>query len=171
MVDLLNYGLLRRGGSTCSRLGLDLQDGGVMVEDGQDDFVHVLPQTQVNLLLLFQSIDQLGDTQRKKRLQNQSSGFVRHYTLHPSHCSRPTSSLEALSISAARHWALVLTGKQASYRLKLRIWAFRSSFWSRSLWFSCGNKPLTAARRKFQLGNAKYQMHGAQAHLFQLCIF
>lgn len=71
-----------------------------MVEDGQDDFVHVLPQTQVNLLLLFQSIDQLRDRQRKKSLQNQLSGFVR---LHPFQCSRPTSSLEALSISAARH--------------------------------------------------------------------
>lgn len=77
-----------------------------MVEDGQNDFVHVLSQTQVNLLLLFQSIDQLGDTQRKKkkkREQNQFSGFVTHYRLHPSHCRRPTSSLEALSISAARH--------------------------------------------------------------------
>lgn len=74
-----------------------------MVEDGQNDFVHVLPQTQVNLLLLFQSVDQLGDTQRKKSSQNQFSDFVRHYRLHPSHCSRPTSSLEALSISAARH--------------------------------------------------------------------
>lgn len=31
---------------------LDLQDGGVMVENGQNDFVHVLPQTQVDLLLL-----------------------------------------------------------------------------------------------------------------------
>lgn len=74
-----------------------------MVEDGQNDFVHVLPQTQVNLLLLFQSVDQLGDTQRKKSSQNQFSDFVRHYRLHPPHCSRPTSSLEALSISAARH--------------------------------------------------------------------
>lgn len=40
-----------------------------MVEDGQDDFVHVLPQTQVNLLLLFQSIDQLGDRQGKEGSQ------------------------------------------------------------------------------------------------------
>lgn len=40
-----------------------------MVEDGQDDFVHVLPQTQVNLLLLFQSIDQLGERQGKKSSQ------------------------------------------------------------------------------------------------------
>lgn len=49
-----------------------------MVEDGQNDFVHVLPQAQVNLLLLFQSVDQLGDTQRKKSSPDQSSGFVRH---------------------------------------------------------------------------------------------
>lgn len=27
-----------------SLLVLDLQDGGVVVQDGQDDFVHVLPQ-------------------------------------------------------------------------------------------------------------------------------
>lgn len=40
-----------------------------MVEDGQDDFVHVLPQTQVNLLLLFQSVDQLGDRQGKESSQ------------------------------------------------------------------------------------------------------
>lgn len=74
-----------------------------MVEDGQNDFVHVLPQTQVNLLLLFQSIDQLEDTKRKNSSQNQFSGIVTRYRLHPSHWSRPTSSLEALSISAARH--------------------------------------------------------------------
>lgn len=52
---------------------------------------------------------------------------------------RLTSSLEALSISAARHWALVWHEKRflASYKLRLRISAFRSSFWSRSLKFSC----------------------------------
>lgn len=32
-----------------------------MVEDGQNDFVHVLPQTQVDLLLLLQSVDKLRD--------------------------------------------------------------------------------------------------------------
>lgn len=45
---------------------LDLQDGGVMVKNGQDDFVHVLPQTQVDLLLLLQSIDQLRETENEK---------------------------------------------------------------------------------------------------------
>lgn len=38
-----------------------------MVQDGQNDFVHVLPQTQVNLLLLFQRVYQLGDTQRERK--------------------------------------------------------------------------------------------------------
>lgn len=47
-------------------LGLDLQDGGVMVKNGQNDFVHVLPQTQVYLLLLFQSIYQLRHTEEKR---------------------------------------------------------------------------------------------------------
>lgn len=31
---------------------LDLQDGGVVVQDGQDDFVHVLSETQVDFFLL-----------------------------------------------------------------------------------------------------------------------
>lgn len=35
-------------------LVLDLQDGRVVVQDGQDDFVHVLSQTQVDFLLLLQ---------------------------------------------------------------------------------------------------------------------
>lgn len=35
-----------------SLLVFDLQDGGVVVQDGQDDFVHVLSQTQVDFLLL-----------------------------------------------------------------------------------------------------------------------
>lgn len=40
--------LLRKGTSLTpveSLLLLDLQDGGVVVQDGQDDFVHVLSQT------------------------------------------------------------------------------------------------------------------------------
>lgn len=50
-----------------------------------------------------------------------------------------TSSLEALSISAASDWALVWQANRflASYRLRLRICPLRSSFWSLSLWFSC----------------------------------
>lgn len=36
-------------------LGLYLQNGGVVVQDGQDDFVHVLSQAQVDFLLLLQS--------------------------------------------------------------------------------------------------------------------
>lgn len=35
-------------------VALDLQDGGVVVQDGQDDFVHVLSQTYVDFFLLFQ---------------------------------------------------------------------------------------------------------------------
>lgn len=35
-------------------VALDLQDGGVVVQDGQDDFVHVLSQTYVDFLLLLQ---------------------------------------------------------------------------------------------------------------------
>lgn len=97
MVDLHNYTLPRMCGST---LGLDLQDGGIMVEDGQNNFVHVLPQTQVNLLLLFQSVDQLRDTERKKRFSVVLADITAStHTLN----SRLTSSLEALSISAARH--------------------------------------------------------------------
>lgn len=46
-----------------------------MVEDSQDDLVHVLPQTQVNLLLLFQSINQLGDTRKKKSLKKSVQRF------------------------------------------------------------------------------------------------
>lgn len=33
-----------------------LQDGGVVVQDGQDDFVHVLSKTSVDFLLLLQSV-------------------------------------------------------------------------------------------------------------------
>lgn len=35
-----------------SLLVLDLQNGGVVVQDGQDDLVHVLSKTQVDFLLL-----------------------------------------------------------------------------------------------------------------------
>lgn len=48
-------------------LTLDLQDGGVVIKNGQNDFVHVLPQTQVYLLLLLQSIDQLRARQRERK--------------------------------------------------------------------------------------------------------
>lgn len=37
-------------------LVLDLQDGGVVVQDGQDDFVHVLPEAVIYLLLLLQGV-------------------------------------------------------------------------------------------------------------------
>lgn len=47
-------------------LTLDLQDGGVVIKNGQNDFVHVLPQTQVDLLLLLQSIDQLREGGRER---------------------------------------------------------------------------------------------------------
>lgn len=30
----------------------DLEDGGVVVQDGEDNLVHVLPQPEVDLLLL-----------------------------------------------------------------------------------------------------------------------
>lgn len=36
-------------------VALDLQDGGVVVQDGQDDFVHVLSQTYVDFFLFLQS--------------------------------------------------------------------------------------------------------------------
>lgn len=35
-------------------VALDLQDGGVVVQDGQNDFVHVLSQSNVDFFLLFQ---------------------------------------------------------------------------------------------------------------------
>lgn len=67
MEDLHNYSITRVCVCVCVwRLVLDLQDGGVMVKNGQNDFVHVLPQTQVDLLLLLQSIDQLRDTESEK---------------------------------------------------------------------------------------------------------
>lgn len=47
-----------------------------MVQDGQNDFVHVLPQAQVNLLLLLQSIHQLGDTQREKKVSKISPAVL-----------------------------------------------------------------------------------------------
>lgn len=79
MVDLHNY-TTKDVWFYLLRLGLDLQDGGIMVKNGQNNFVHVLPQTQVNLLLLFQSVDQLRDTQRKKRFQNEFSCISKHYS-------------------------------------------------------------------------------------------
>lgn len=137
-------------------LTLDLQDGGVVIKNGQNDFVHVLPQTQVYLLLLLQSIDQLRARQRERKRKrkrkrrererererksemHQMSGNFKTSAVHQSTSNRLTSSLDALSISAARHWALVWQENRflASYKLRLRIWALRSSFWSRSLWFS-----------------------------------
>ena len=90
----------------CERdLILDLQNRGVMVENGQNDFVHVLPQTQVDLLLLLQSIDQLKETEKTNAFEGCS--HKRTTTSHRSTSGRLTSSLEALSISAAKHWALL----------------------------------------------------------------
>lgn len=37
-----------------SLLVLNLQDGGVVVQNGQDDFVHVLSQSYVDFFLLLQ---------------------------------------------------------------------------------------------------------------------
>lgn len=56
--------------ASCS--GLDLQDGGVVVKNGQNYFVHILPQTQVDLLLLFHSIHQLKNKQKKNILLRSS---------------------------------------------------------------------------------------------------
>lgn len=92
-------------GCACAPLILDLQDGRVMVEDGQDDFVHVLPQTQVDLLLLLQGVHQLR-TDREREIETSEELSNQTWLSHSS-SRRPTSSLEALSISAARHWALV----------------------------------------------------------------
>lgn len=40
---------------------LDLQYGGIVVQDGQNDLVHVLPQTPVDFLLLLQGLHQLQE--------------------------------------------------------------------------------------------------------------
>lgn len=40
---------------------LDLQYGGIVVQNGQNDLVHVLPQTQVDFLLLLQGLHQLQE--------------------------------------------------------------------------------------------------------------
>lgn len=40
---------------------LDLQYGGIVVQYGQNDLVHVLPQTQVDFLLLLQGLHQLRE--------------------------------------------------------------------------------------------------------------
>lgn len=37
----------------------DLEDGGVMVQDGEDDLVHVLPQPEVDLLLFLEGFHEL----------------------------------------------------------------------------------------------------------------
>ena len=43
---------------------LDLQDGGVVVQDGQNDLVHVLPQTEVDVLLFLYGLYELGKEDR-----------------------------------------------------------------------------------------------------------
>lgn len=48
---------------------LDLQNRGVMVKNGQNDFVHVLSQTQVDLLLLLQSIYELRKRDGQKSIR------------------------------------------------------------------------------------------------------
>lgn len=40
---------------------LDLQYGGIVVQNGQNDLVHVLPQTQVDFLLLLQGLHELRE--------------------------------------------------------------------------------------------------------------
>lgn len=79
------------------------------------------------------------ERERKSEV-HQMNGHFKTSAVHQSTSNRLTSSLDALSISAARHWALVWQENRflASYKLRLRIWALRSSFWSRSLWFSWG---------------------------------
>lgn len=46
-------------------LVLDFQDRGIVVQYSQDDLIHVLPETEVDFLLLFQSLDQLQDKKYK----------------------------------------------------------------------------------------------------------
>lgn len=48
---------------------LDLQYGGIVVQNGQNDLVHVLPQTQVDFLLLLQGLHEL----RERRVGSFSS--------------------------------------------------------------------------------------------------
>ena len=43
---------------------LDLQDGGVVVQDGQDNLIHVLPETEIDFLLFLQSFHQLKHKNR-----------------------------------------------------------------------------------------------------------
>ena len=43
---------------------LDLQNGGVVVQDRQNDLVHVLPQTEVDVLLLLDGLYELGEEGR-----------------------------------------------------------------------------------------------------------
>lgn len=42
-------------------LVLDFQNGGIVVQYSQDNLIHVLPEAEVDFLLLFQSLDQLED--------------------------------------------------------------------------------------------------------------
>lgn len=76
-----------------------------MVEDGQNDFVHVLPQAQVDLLLLLQGVHQLRDRQGEERgaRGRRRSGVTPVRVETRLAGGGLTSSLEALSISAARH--------------------------------------------------------------------
>lgn len=94
-----------------SRLALDLQDGGVMVENGQNDFVHVLPQTQVDLLLLLQSIDQLRGTEREKCMMRWAvTSNVSITPVHQQQTNLISGSIVDLSCQAL---SLGLAGKQA----------------------------------------------------------
>lgn len=98
------------------RLALDLQDGGVMVQNGQNDFVHVLPQAQVDLLLLLQSVDQLRviEREREERERHEMrwavTSNVNNTPVHQQQTDLVSGGIVNLSCQAL---SLGLAGKQA----------------------------------------------------------
>lgn len=90
-------------------LTLDLQNRGVMVENGQNDFVHVLPQTQVDLLLLLQSIYQLRETERQKCIRRAVISRVNNTSVHQQQANLVSGCVVNLGSQAL---SLGMTGKQ-----------------------------------------------------------
>lgn len=118
-------------------LVLDLQDGGVMVENGQNDFVHVLPQTQVDLLLLLQSVDQLRDRGGKRRSQDEMGSRTKgqHDTQGPAvdwphpwrHCQSQRPGTEPWSDTRKGFWPRTNSGwesQRSGRRSDPAAWSF-----------------------------------------------
>lgn len=91
----------------------DLQNRGVMVKNGQNDFVHVLPQTQIDLLLFLQSIYQLREREREtdtqKNLRMIAIPNIIITFIHQQHTNLVSGCVVNLGCQAL---GLSMTGKQ-----------------------------------------------------------